>query len=127
MPHVLCSNLCFISPGCYVLCSTRLVHLMCINPLGPSIFFSIFLSRDSYILSFNFSLSDELCHVINVKCFIIKKGSYCSIFKTARMQHYMLYLYLDNITVLSQNFNNSALVWLKQKIDRLFRIMVVIF
>ena len=39
----------------------------------------------------------------------------------------MLYLYLYNIKVLSHNFNNSALVWFKQKIDKLFRITVVIF
>ena len=39
----------------------------------------------------------------------------------------MLYLYLYNIKVVLQNFNNSALVWFKQKIDKLFRIMVVIF
>ena len=39
----------------------------------------------------------------------------------------ILYIYLYNIKVLSQNFNNSALVWFKQKIDKSFRIMVVFF
>ena len=43
--------------------------------------------------------------------------SYCSIIKTGRKHHYMLYLDFSNITVLSQKFNNSALVWFNQKVD----------
>ena len=49
------------------------------------------------------------------ECRCIK--SYCSIIKTGEMHHYKLYLDFSNITVLSQKFNNSALVWFKQKVD----------
>ena len=49
------------------------------------------------------------------KCGGIK--SYCSIINTGRKHHYMFYLDFSNITVLSQKLNNSALVWLKQKVD----------
>ena len=35
----------------------------------------------------------------------------------------IFYIY---ISIISQNFNNSALVWFKQKIDKLFGIMVII-
>ena len=49
------------------------------------------------------------------KCGCLK--SYCRIIKTRKKHHYMLYLNFSNITVLSQTFNNSALVWFKQKVD----------
>ena len=46
-----------LSHECSVLCSTRLVHLLCFNPLalGHSIFFNISF-HDSYFWSFNFSV-----------------------------------------------------------------------
>ena len=50
------------------------------------------------------------------ECRCIK--SYCSIIKTGGKHHYMKYLDFSNITVLSQKFNNSALVsWVKQRVD----------
>ena len=39
------------------------------------------------------------------------RKSYCSIIKTGKKHYYMLYLDFSNITVLSQKFSNSALVW----------------
>ena len=59
------------------------------------------------------------------ECRCIK--SYCSIIKTGGNHHYMLYLDFSNITVLSQKFNNSALVWFKQKVDQMFWMTVVGF
>ena len=44
--------------------------------------------------------------------------SYCSIIKTGRKHHYMLYLDFSNITILSQKFNNSALVHTSAKVQK---------